>query len=73
MRELVNAGIRISLYDPKIDFNYHYIHQVFSQLLPRYELRSDDFTMSHLEGWFTSNIWSVIVDACRICSVSNTV
>ncbi|RUP42709.1 hypothetical protein BC936DRAFT_138196 [Jimgerdemannia flammicorona] len=78
MRELFNAGIRISLYDPKIDFNYHYIHQVFSQLwviiikcshnrdLPRYELRSDDFTMSHLEGWFTSNIWSVIVDACLI-------
>ncbi|RUP51847.1 hypothetical protein BC936DRAFT_145197, partial [Jimgerdemannia flammicorona] len=66
MREVINAGIKISPYDAKKHFNYHYIHQVFSQLLPRYELRSNGFTMSHLEGWFTSNIWSVIVDACFV-------
>ena len=66
MRELVNSGINISPYDSKKHFNFHYIHQVFSQLLPRYELRPNDFTRGHLEGWFTSNIWSVIVDACFI-------
>ncbi|GES78735.1 C2H2-type zinc finger transcription factor [Rhizophagus clarus] len=66
MREVVNSGINISPYDPKQHFNFHYIHQVFSQLLPRYELRPNDFTRSHLEGWFASNIWSAIVDACFI-------
>ncbi|CAI2194859.1 4547_t:CDS:2, partial [Funneliformis geosporum] len=35
MRELVNSGINISPYDSKKHFNFHYIHQVFSQLLPR--------------------------------------
>ncbi|RUS26097.1 hypothetical protein BC938DRAFT_471241 [Jimgerdemannia flammicorona] len=34
--------------------------------LPRYELRSNDFTTSHLEGWFTSNIWSIVIDACFV-------
>ncbi|KAG9307537.1 hypothetical protein G9A89_000016 [Geosiphon pyriformis] len=66
MRKIVNAGISISPYDPKKHFNHHYIHQVFSQLLPRYELRSSDFTTSHLEGWFTSNIWSIVIDACFV-------
>ncbi|RUS13694.1 hypothetical protein BC938DRAFT_477718 [Jimgerdemannia flammicorona] len=34
--------------------------------LPRYELRLNDFTTSHLEGWFTSNIWSIVIDACFV-------
>lgn len=50
MREVINSGINISPYDSKKHFNFHYIHQVFSQLLPRYELRPKDFTRSHLEG-----------------------
>ena len=40
--------------------------QVFSQVFSTYELRPKDFTISHLEEWFTSNIWSVIIDACFI-------
>ncbi|RUS21044.1 hypothetical protein BC937DRAFT_93773 [Endogone sp. FLAS-F59071] len=32
MWKIINAGISISPYDPKKHFNYHYIHQVFSQL-----------------------------------------
>ncbi|KAG9285730.1 hypothetical protein G9A89_001618 [Geosiphon pyriformis] len=63
MCEVINAGIKISPYDAKKHFNSHYIHQAFPQL---YELRSNDFTMSHLEGWFTSNIWSVIIDPCFV-------
>ncbi|CAG8609922.1 11528_t:CDS:2 [Funneliformis caledonium] len=66
LRKLVNDGLHISPYDPVKHFHYQYVHQVFSQLLPRYELRPDDFTNSHLEGWFTSNVWSIIVDACFI-------
>ncbi|CAI2192722.1 11882_t:CDS:2, partial [Funneliformis geosporum] len=57
MREKINAGIGITPYDPKKNFDYQYIYQVFVSLLPRYELRSTDFTRAHLEGWFNSNLW----------------
>ncbi|RUP06167.1 hypothetical protein BC936DRAFT_140443, partial [Jimgerdemannia flammicorona] len=66
LREVVHAGFNISPYDTREHFDYYYVHQVFSQLLMRYELRSEDFTSCHLEGWFQTNIWSIIIDTCFI-------
>ncbi|KAF0377349.1 hypothetical protein F8M41_012635 [Gigaspora margarita] len=48
------------------DYDYHYIHEVFSHLLPRYEFRPNDLINPHLEGWFKTNIWSIIVDSCLL-------
>ncbi|RUS21046.1 hypothetical protein BC937DRAFT_93775 [Endogone sp. FLAS-F59071] len=45
-----------------------YLMSFVAASLPQYELRSSDFTASHLEGWFTSNIWSIVIDACEGCS-----
>lgn len=36
---------------------------VITRLL-RYELRPQDFSNPHLEGWFKTNLWSIIVDSC---------
>ncbi|CAB5183908.1 unnamed protein product [Rhizophagus irregularis] len=71
LRKLINAGIDLPSYDSQRDFDYHYIHEVFSHLLPRYELRPNDYTNSHLEGWFKTNIWSVIVDCCLLDVVNS--
>ncbi|CAI2199251.1 5926_t:CDS:2, partial [Funneliformis geosporum] len=59
LRKLINAGINLPSYDSQRDFDYHYIHEVFSHL-------PNDYTNSHLEGWFKTNIWSVIVDCCLL-------
>ncbi|CAG8591217.1 17920_t:CDS:10, partial [Racocetra persica] len=48
----------------EIDIFYLMISVIAS--LPRYELRFKDFTRSHLEGWYKTNVWSVIVDSCLI-------
>ncbi|CAG8436676.1 10734_t:CDS:2, partial [Funneliformis mosseae] len=66
MRDKINAGIDITPYDPKNHFDYQYVYQVFANLLPRYELRSGDFTQTHLEGWLNSNIWNIIIDSYLI-------
>nr|CAG8460266.1 15517_t:CDS:2 [Entrophospora candida] len=62
LRKIVNNGINLTTYDPKNDFDKHYIHGVFSNL----RLRPGDFIEPHLEGWFKTNIWSTIVDNCFI-------
>ncbi|CAJ0863778.1 15848_t:CDS:10, partial [Entrophospora sp. SA101] len=66
MREVINSGLNIVSYDARKHYNHHYVHQVFSNLLPRYELRQKDFTSSHIEGWYLTNIWSVIIDLCLV-------
>ncbi|CAG8647124.1 8080_t:CDS:10, partial [Gigaspora margarita] len=58
-RQLINTGIDLPSYDPQKDSDYHYIHEVFSHL-------PNDLINPHLEGWFKTNIWSIIVDSCLL-------
>ncbi|CAG8591694.1 15310_t:CDS:2, partial [Racocetra persica] len=64
LRKLINTGIDLPSYDPQRDYDYHYIHEVFSHL-------SNDFVNPHLEGWFKTNIWSIIVDYCLLDVVNS--
>ncbi|GBC44549.2 C2H2-type zinc finger transcription factor [Rhizophagus irregularis DAOM 181602=DAOM 197198] len=64
LRRVINIDIDLSSYNPRRDYDYYYVHEVFSHLLLRYELRPQDFSNPHLEGWFKTNLWSIIVDSC---------
>ncbi|PKY13044.1 hypothetical protein RhiirB3_424778 [Rhizophagus irregularis] len=57
LRRVINIDIDLSSYNPRRDYDYYYVHEVFSHL-------PQDFSNPHLEGWFKTNLWSIIVDSC---------
>ncbi|GBB84008.1 hypothetical protein RclHR1_10650008 [Rhizophagus clarus] len=64
LRKVINIDIDLSSYNPRENYDYYYVHEVFFHLLSQYELRPQDFSNPHLEGWFKTKLWSIIVDNC---------
>ncbi|CAG8586136.1 15880_t:CDS:2 [Funneliformis caledonium] len=57
LRRVISIDIYLSSYNPRRNYDYYYVHEVFSHL-------PQDLFNPHLEDWFKTNLWSIIVDNC---------
>ncbi|CAG8628021.1 1095_t:CDS:2, partial [Diversispora eburnea] len=63
--EIMNANkkaVPTTTYNPEQHFNYQYVHLVFTYLLDEYESPKNRLMQPHTEGWYATNIWSILID-----------
>ncbi|CAG8814122.1 30182_t:CDS:2, partial [Racocetra persica] len=62
MREQVMKPWFQTMYNQEQHYDYQYIHQVFTHMLDEYESPKNRLTQQHSEGWYATNIWSMLID-----------
>lgn len=69
LRNVLNATPYLpsgTVYDPTEHFDLEWANNVIWQFLPLFEAVGNPLRQPHLEGWYTTHIWSLILDKCLL-------